>query len=328
MALVNTTSLTGSVAEEMYMRIAYGMPTLEGTIGFRAESKAGGHVMIMPNVKSKVYVPYIETTSGLKAFSCTFSADGDITISDKEIEPCRLAIQKDVCKPDFDALYNAEGIFAQPPGALNSTMQAEIINYFLEEQGGRVSEHGELLLWQGDTGAIVDGPDGEDLTLCDGFLKLMLADGTVIDVSAATTLDVSNIKDEVERMLLETNPRVIAWHDRTGEGRIFVSPLTELLLRLAIGKDYVNIPLLHEEDGILVYMGWPIVKTYGVPNDVMVLSYKRNLWVATDIVDDFKRIDIIDMQQSTGDRKLRFIGEMKLGVNYFRGDYVTLYDGR
>lgn len=330
MALTNSTTLTGKEAQELYARIFFDMPTLNGTVSFRANSFRNGHVMFFPNVKSLVKIPMLDVTSGLKARSCMFVASGDDDLSDKEISPCALAINKEVCKTDFDGIYDNEGMFEQPPGALASTVPAAYQNAFLEAHGGAVSEHAELLVWQGDTEALVDGPEGEDLTLCDGFLIRMidvLGDPATL-VPAPFTIDESNVIDALKATFLTLNPRVHQFHARTGEGRIFISPQTDLYLRIAIGEGFVNTPLLTEEDGLMIYNKWPIVVSYGIPDDVIVMTHRRNLWVATDLISDILSLQIIDLQATTGDRIVRYLGEFKLGVNYYRGDYIALFNGR
>lgn len=328
MAFVDSTTLTGQIAQMIYQDIFYGAPTLYGTLGFNNDRYKNGHVMIADNIKSTLRIPNILVNSGFVAPDCTFTPSSNFELTDKVLEPCRIDIKVEVCKDDFESIYNNEGMWALTPGALNSTMQAELLNVFLATHGMAQSVHAELLLWQGDTLAVDPGPSGEDLTLCDGFLKRFLSDGDVLDVASPTTLTVANIKGEFEKLFTTINPLVLQQHRQYGTGRIFVSPYTEQLLQLAIGQDYVNTPLLKEVDGVLVYLNWPIVSTYGIPDDVIVASYRDNLWVGTDLISDIAELQIIDMQPSTGDRKLRFLGSLRIGTQYFKGEYVTLYDGR
>lgn len=327
MALVNNTTLTGQIAQEIYGRIWYDAPTLKGTVNFRAGTYRNGHVMIMPNIKNTLKVPILDTTSGLQPRGCVLNATGNFTLSDKVLSPCGLGFKKDVCNQDFEGLYDAQGLFQQRPGAGNAGIPPELMTYFMQEHGGAITEHAELLLWQGDTETIETGPNGEDLTLCDGWL-IEMRGGTdpATLVPGAAPLTVDNIREALQDTFLALNPRMHQWHQRTGEGRIFLSPQSDLYLRMALGLDYVNNPLLSVEDGLMLFSSWPIVVTYGMPDNVIVMTVRRNLWAGTDLVSDVDNIQIISLKDTIGDDITRFVGSFKIGTQYFRGDYIALYD--
>ena len=95
----------------------------------KADTISKGCITVLPNVIGSGFLPKLSYTAGLAAYSCGFSATGDVTYTDKEVEAKKYKIEHELCKDEFHQTFQAQaaGLF----GAQNdipSTIQ-EAISY-------------------------------------------------------------------------------------------------------------------------------------------------------------------------------------------------------
>src|SRR5690606_7082035 len=143
----------GKVAQEIYMDIFYGAPTI-----------MNGLTKQYDNVKGKLRLPRLDIEESFlhSSDSCDFVPVGSLELNDRELLVCDMDIKVQFCKKDVALLYDESGIWKQPAGANNTeippTLQDAIIKTIVE----KTSEELEEIIWRGDT-ALGSG----HLELCD-----------------------------------------------------------------------------------------------------------------------------------------------------------------
>lgn len=267
-------------------------------------------IKVVPNVKSKIKMASLDLGNILQSADCTFNDSGVSTLGQKTLEVCPLKINLEFCEKTFEVNYLSEQLKA---GSNLGQIPASFQEYILAQIAEKTSEQLENLLWQGDA-------DGSPASLCDGFLKLFAADAAVVDVTG-TTLSASNIIAEIAKVYAAI-PNTIA---NKGKVVIFVSPAAAKFYKQALVASFPALNAANSGDFNLSYIDVPVVIAEGMPTNKMVAAEPENLWYGTDLESDVEDIMIIPMKSTLGQPTVRFVGEMKFGINYGTGAEIVYY---
>jgi hypothetical protein len=178
----------------------------------------------------------------------------------------------------------------------------------------KIQEEVELIRWQGDTAS-----EDDVLALCNGYLKGLLADATVVDVNN-TTVTVTNVLAEMTKVVVALPARV---QRRKSELRFFVSSNVATAYEIAAAsgntQTYVTTPLA------LTFLGIKLVVAEGLPNDTMVLTRKENLIYAFDAEGDAKALKAVNLSDTVAEPYLRTRANLKVGFKHVNGAEIVLY---
>jgi len=207
-----------------------------------------------------------------------------------------------------------------PEGPRNDNeIPAELLNPLLEVIGKKVDKQTEKMIWQGDT----TGAAG--VNRWDGFLKLIDADATVVDVSSPVALTASNIIGELERTLAAVPDEV--YGDPNLKIAISYANL-RMYEQAARALDYKGTNI----DGRIVYQfgGVPLVPLAGMPQGRMIAgrfgndatsNFYAQTWMSSDRT-NFK----VDRLQANSE--LWFVlAKFQMGVQYGYGSEIVNYAG-
>lgn len=298
MALIDNTTYTGKDAAGFYSTALLTGNTKE-------------QIKLVPNVKDKIKMASMDLSNPVKAAGCAFSANGDVTLAQKTLTVCPMDINLELCTTDFETNYLSESI---RPGSNNNELPANVAQYVVEQVMLHVSAQLEDLMWNGDT-------NGSPEDICDGFLTLFDADNAIVTVDN-DTLSASNIISEMA-LVYNAIPATVFKKKTKGTLRWFISVAAEKFFKQAIAA--ASAETYYVKDTELVYLGIPLVVSEGLPDNIMVVADSENLWYGTDLVSDFEDIKIINMLETTGDRKVRMVGAFKFGVNYGVSEEIVYY---
>jgi hypothetical protein len=309
MAFAITTAYDGEWSRDYYSQLLLGAktPALLGSAG-----------SILARVKDKLTIPNLEVGNVLQADACAFNASGDVTITEKSISVCDMMIGVELCKTDLETTFESQRMTA---GALNTEIPSELSTYITDRVKLKGQNQVEQIIWKGDTSLTGDAT----LKLCDGFFKKFLADADVVDVSG-TSVTASNVLAELTKVYNDI-PDIVynEWMNGNANLKLMVSTNIARAYKQALNTSSGNANFNVSEDTPLFYQGLEMVVMDTFPNNRMVCTFLENLWLATDLVEDFDNVELIDMQKTTGDKKVRMIGRMKLGVEYKFGAYIVYY---
>lgn len=264
----------------------------------------------LPGIKSATKLANVTFDDLLKASTCNFSAPTD-SLDAVDIDVCALSAMAQICQFDIEQSFLS---LQMAQGSNGDFTVASFMNYYWNEMSLKIQEEVELIRWQGDTTSV-----DPVLALCDGYLKGLLADATVVDV-ANTTVNVSNVLAEMTKVVVALPARV---QRRKSELRFFVSSNVATAYEIAAAsgntQTYVTTPLA------LTFLGIKLVVAEGLPNDTMVLTRKDNLIYAFDAEGDAKALKAVNLSDSVAEPYLRTRANLKVGFKHVNGAEIVLY---
>ena len=264
----------------------------------------------LPGIKSATKLANVTFDDLLKASTCNFTAPTD-SLDAVDIDVCALSAMAQICQFDIEQSFLS---LQMSQGSNGDFTVASFMNYYWNEMSLQIQEEVELIRWQGDTAS-----EDAILGLCDGYLKGLLADATVVDV-ANTTVNVSNVLAEMTKVVVALPARV---QRRKSELRFFVSSNVATAYEIAAAsgntQTYVTTPLA------LTFLGIKLVVAEGLPNDTMVLTRKENLIYAFDAEGDAKALKAVNLSDTVAEPYLRTRANLKVGFKHVNGAEIVLY---
>jgi hypothetical protein len=264
----------------------------------------------LPGIKSATKLGNVTFGNLLKASTCSFTAPND-SLDAVDIDVCALSAMAQICQFDIEQSFLS---LQMTQGSNGDFTVASFMNYYWNEMSLQIQEEIELIRWQGDTTS-----EDDVLALCDGYLKGLLADATVIDVANATST-VANVLAEMTKVVVALPAQV---QRRKSELRFYVSSniATNYEIATASGntQTYVTTPLA------LTFLGIKLVVAEGLPNDTMVLTRRENLIYAFDAENDSKALKAVNLSDTVAEPYLRTRANLKVGFSHVNGAEIVLY---
>jgi len=264
----------------------------------------------LPGIKSATKLANVTFDDLLKASTCSFTAPND-SLDAVDIDVCALSAMAQICQFDIEQSFLS---LQMAQGSNGDFTVASFMNYYWNEMSLKIQEEVELIRWQGDTTS-----EDDVLALCDGYLKGLLADATVIDVNN-TTVTVANVLAEMTKVVVALPARV---QRRKSDLRFYVSSNVATAYEIAAAsgntQTYVTTPLA------LTFLGIKLVVAEGLPNDTMVLTRKENLIYAFDAEGDAKALKAVNLSDTVAEPYLRTRANLKVGFKHVNGGEIVLY---
>lgn len=296
MALVDNTTYTGKDTDGFF-----------STALLTGNSKE--RIRLIPNAKSTMKMGSLDLGDILTDDSCSISATGTITLAQKTLEVCNLAVKVPICTTDYETNYLSESL--KPGSNTEENFPNGFVDYLFDLVAKKISEQTEELLWQGDTVA-------SPATKCDGLIKKLLADDTVVDV-VGTTLSASNIITEIGKVY-NAIPTTIS---EGGKVVIFISRRAAQFYRQAIVAANPALIAYNNGDYTLRYIDVELVVAPGMLANRMVAADPMNLWYGTDLASDEKELRLIT--DPLNPKQSYIITAFKWGVQFGVGSEIVLY---
>lgn len=272
--------------------------------------KDGG--IVIPNAKSVVAIPLMDTDAAFQSDSCGFDASGTTTFSQRSITVGKIKVEERICPKDLEAYFTQEALKAG--STYEDFGNADFQAAYLAKKNARIAAQLETALWQGDaTGATAN------LNKFDGLQKLIAA-GSPIDanvsgytgVATITTITASNVIAATEGIYKAIPAAVLA----KGDVKIFVGNDWYRLLILAYRA--LNMFSYNPQDSqassfILPATNVEVVSVNGLngTGDAYAISLS-NIALAVDLVDEENNYK---MWYSEDNNDVRFRVAFKIGVN-------------
>ena len=276
-------------------------------------NKSTSHFRQLLNVKEKMKIAGFEFQDVLQAESCTFTKT-DSDLSAKTIEPCKLQIGVELCQADLETSFLADWMRAGSNQVDFSPV--EFMSHYYDRLAKKTADNLEVLTWQGDSAGVT----GTYLDLCDGLEKKLLADASVIDVTAIAITS-ANV---VAQMTLVYNAIPTAIRNNKSELIWLVSDNVAAAYQVAVASASAEVYTRMNPE--LTFLGIKVVVAEGMSDDRMVCTRAENLLFITDLVSDLSEVITINMKATTGDRLIRSISDFKYGVDFVNPDEIVYYN--
>lgn len=260
-------------------------------------------ITLMDNVKGKQKIYNGEVGSLWQAYTCPFTPDGEVSLSEDYIEPAAIKVNLEDCYDVFWPTYLVE----QTSITLNGGIPQTFFEWFFNDKLIKtMNKEYQEIFWQGDTE--YEGAK-EYLKVIDGIEKILANDGITIEGDVFTMDNIVPQVEAVAEKILETGA-----NDEidTDNYKIFMNKNDIRMLIVALGKDcscnmttsvFKNYAM--EGDKLYVY-GFEVVPTEQSKNSI-IGAPASNLVLGFDTFDSHLEYRLLDMREHTGDNSFRVI---------------------
>lgn len=264
----------------------------------------------LPGIKSATKLASVTFGNILQPSTCNFTAPTD-SLDAVDVDVCALSAMAQLCQFDLEQSFLA---LQMAQGSNGDFTVASFMNFYWAEMAKQIQESIEYIRWQGDTTS-----ENENLALCDGYIKKMLADSSIIDV-ANTTITSTNVIAEIVKVI-NALPATVS--RKKADLRLYVASNVANALELATAsgntQTYITTPLA------LTFLGIKVVVAEGMPNDHMVATLKSNLIYAFDGEGDGKALKAVNLNDTVAEPYLRTRANLKVGFTYVNPTEIVLY---
>ena len=272
-----------------------------------ADALKNGILTELPNVNFKVVLRKLATTNGRRDYTCGHVPAGSIVLSEKVLEPKKFKDDFDLCKEDFRATWGEESMGAS---ASNDTMNKEILDAII---ANKLADNAE------DFGSIIWNGDASNAGEFDGFLKLFLADATVLDVDLDTVTE-ANVEAQI-KLALASVPVALR-----GKNTLKVSVSADIaqFYNFFLASKGITNGLGGNANTSLVFGNYTLVVDNGLPTSTIVIADPKNLAFGTGSMADHNTIEVVD-EDSIGllTGKVRGTMVYNAGVQYAYGAEIV-----
>lgn len=265
-------------------------------------------VTFKPGVAKELFITKMSVDNLIGPATCKFTPSGTIQLSDKSLLPIELQVNLEICKQDLINSWEAEQVMKN--GALNKNIAPKFDKYLIGDILGSVAESLEKTIWHGDKAVATE---------FDGLVTGLTADTDTIKI-AGVAITAANVIAELTKVYNKIPDTVIGESDFS----IYVASNVYRAYQLALSalgfkqEFYVG---LKPAD----FAGLPVVLIPGLKPGFMVAAQKSNLWVGTALKSDYNKMQVIDMNKTTGDDMIRYIMKFTGDSNHGIGAEVVLY---
>jgi len=269
--------------------------------------------IVIPNAKSVVAIPIMDTDAVFGTQSCSFDASGTTTFSQRSITVGKVKVEEKICPKDLEAYFTQEALRAG--STYEDFGNADFQKAYLDKKNARIAAQIETAIWQGDTLSAT-----ANLNKFDGLSKLIKA-GSPVDANVSGYTGIATITAGI------TAANVIA----ATEGIYKAIPAQVLAkgdVKIFVGNDwYRTLILAYRADKMFAYnpqdtmagsfvlpaTSTEIVSVNGLngTNEAFAISLS-NLALAVDLEGEENNYK---MWYSEDNNDVRFRCEFKVGVN-------------
>lgn len=283
---------------------------------FAGSTLASNAITIKPNIAYKEVVKKAALTGVIADASCDFTDAGDLTLTERILEPKRLQVNHKLCRADFVSDWEA----VQMGFSQFKNMPPKLSDWLIGRYSAIVADQTEIDIWQGTDVA----------GRFEGFVAKATADADVIDV-VGTTVNASNVLVELGKIVDAIPNKIYKSEDMT----LYISQNIFRAYVRALGgfgaaglgsagydnkgnnQDLASQPLYF--DGVKIFCA------NGLADDTAMAAQASNLWFGTGLLSDHNSVRLVDTADTLGDDNVRFIMRYSAGVQYGIGSEIVLY---
>ena len=277
---------------------------------------AKGGVEVRPNVKYKEVIQKVATSGLILDASCDFTSAGNITLTERVIQPEEFQVNNEFCLTPFVSSWQAQ----EMGYSAYEKIPKSFADFLIAHVAAQVAQKTEQNIWVGDTGT-----SGE----FDGLITKFKADGDVSDITG-TTVTHANVVAEMAKVIDACPSAIYGKEDL----HLYVSQNIAKAYVRAMGGYSIGVGANGIDDkGQMWYSGQAlsvdgvnIFLAEGMTDNKMVLAKKSNLYFGTGLLNDMNLVKTLDMSDLDGSQNVRVIMRFTAGVQYGFGNEVVLYD--
>ena len=284
--------------------------------------KEKGNVMV--SVKSSEQINIMDTDATFQDGStCGFNASGTTTFTQRPVTVGKIKVNEALCMKDLESKYLQKAL---PEGSHYTEMV--FAEQYSAKKANLIARQLEVGLWQGDTAS-----GSGNLNKFDGLIKLIGADGTVVNsnlatfitgapINTATGITASNVIAILDGIYRAIPATVVAADDM----KIFVGMDVFRTYTIALK----NANMFHyatdvKADTAFYLPGTTIevVALQGLNGTNKIYAMRTsNLFLGTDLLNEEEKFEIFYAREAD---QVRFVSEFKMGINYAFGSEIVKF---
>jgi hypothetical protein len=259
---------------------------------------------ILPNVKDKFGANFLNFNGTvLGVDGCDFNPNVNLDLTDKVLNVETYSIDFEECVATFEQSYLADELRA---GANNVDFPASFEEWLFTKLPEQIGDELERK----------------------AFTELVAEAGADLNVIAQTILPITttNAIDEIGKVY------------NAIPGELFGNPELVIMMNVNMWKTYLqsafdtSVPQLITDGIKMTYLGIELVPAPidnlalggGLADNVLLAGKLSNFIRATDLLSDDAELNLIDLRQTTGDKKIRVVGRLKFKCTYAISQEVVL----
>lgn len=293
----------GQEAQEIFSKDIYELPL--------------DFITLMDGVKGKKKLYSGEMGDVWQAYTCPFTPDGEVVLSEDYIEPAAIKVNQENC---YDAFWNTF-LVEQTQISLRGGIPQTFAEWYFDRLRREMSKEYQEIFWRGDTG--YTGTTKQYLKVTDGVEAQLDAKVPSGNTIAGSVFTVSNIIAQVEAAIMKSLEVAADAETDTENFKIMMNHNDVRLLEVALGKDCScnNAGQIFNNyaraNGKIYVMGFEVIETMQSRNTIIV-GPSKNLVLGFDTFDSHIEYKLIDMRNTTGDNMFRVlaISNIAVGIIY------------
>jgi hypothetical protein len=277
---------------------------------------ANGGIEVKPNIKFKEVIKKIATDGIVKNATCDFDATSTVTLTERILQVEEFQVNLQLCRKDFRSDWES----IEMGFSTFDTLPPSFADFLISHVVDKVAQKTEQNIWRG-----VNANVGE----FDGFVPLLTADATVVDV-AGVAIDASNVILEMGKVVDAIPAQLYGKEDlylyvSQNVAKAYVRALGGFAAA-GLGANGTNAEGTQwYNNGALTFDGVKIFLANGLSNNFMVAAEKSNLYFGTSLLSDNQEVKVLDMGDLDGSQNVRIIMRFTAAVQYGIGSDIVLY---
>ena len=277
------------------------------------DTVAKGYVRTMDGLTSKAVISSINTTDPIVGASCSFSDAGTTTLGERVLTVTDLKVNREVCRKTLFPTWVGKNM------TQNGDLPNSFSDFLLEVVAGQAAAQIENGIWVGDA----SGHFGAGFVSNDGVFDQSglnasaTADFTQVTMNSGAATTNANIDDALASVYASVTGSHPGLEYKEGFGFYMNNKMfsfySQFLAGTASGQGINMLGLTLNPEG-LSYLGHPIYRCPGMPDDCIVATYKDNLVFGTNLGTDLTEAQIIPTYQYDGSDNVRVVMNFGIGV--------------
>ena len=280
------------------------------------DTVAKGYVRIMDGLTSKAVISSLVTSDPIVGATgaCSFSDAGTTTLGERVLTVTDLKVNREVCRATVYPTWVGKNM------TQNGDLPANFSDFLIEVVAGQASAQIENGIWVSDANSIF----GTGFLSNDGvFDQAGLSASATADFTQVTMAGVGTAisSTNIDDCLKAVYDSVVANHPglefKEGFGFYMINKTysfySQFLAGTATGQGINMVGLTLNPEG-LTYLGHPIYRCPGMPDDAIVATYKDNLVFGTNLGTDLTEASLIPTYQYDGSDNVRIVMNFGIGV--------------
>ena len=272
-----------------------------------------GLVSTLVDIDFQVHLRQFQYSNGITGYTCGFSPQGSVTLSEKTLTPAKHKNELEICKEDLRQIWSSSTMgFSAHNDSMPNDVEQALLAEILEDQAVWLDNK----IWTADS----SGSDEFD-----GFITKFNADGNIIKANNGITplgasITEANVESELKKVL-GAIPKSI----RRDNLRVVVSDdVFQAYWFYLVSKGIAN-----DGDGSsksVRFGKYELIENNGLPANTILAYDVKNLYFGTGLLQDHNRIDIKDMDESDLTGQVRYKQVFTAGVEYVNSAEIVYYD--